>query len=1058
VPWSTSAALVTADDSFASLILHHVSSIRIASEFTLHKNQKMSAVEVPGGIVSYEDSARSQTRHASQSESHQQSAPVESVLSLTRKTGFFHAFISYQVVADSSRAESLYSQLVSLSSQNFTQVPAAESFYWPKEFNRSSRSCSCPVRIFYDKECLAEGQVWDWNTNIDSPANRVGGGGFLGALFKSIVIVPLVSVRVDNSGKLEGSLGRLFRYGYKSFALGESNDPLPSKEFKKDDDIWFSSQSAWKHLLLFTRYKVTDVQPHDGSITAKAEDHHSVEFSNARVKFSDDRLKLSTDVEYGSMKGLCVYRTTDNEKTEGVDNVLFEWMFAFALHKANLNRPSTQHQALSSCRSLFPIFLGGIHSDSPLSSINSKVLHLLSENAPQKILDKIRSAFLDVGLLHRYNFLDVQTFGLKHFVSELLKFQGFDYQSTAEKTDSVDYPQSVCRKIFSCISMSTIDPGKYTADKPMMLELFGFLERSKSKYMIPALTNHNICSVADLGALDAQPNSDLVNEISQSSRKSPKEVTLHLLKLIRRAQSSFLSQPLDERLKKFKDDKLSLFTAATSKSALDLLLGKPFFQFVILLFFAAGTYSAVISYSRYEWEGNTISTVCLAIGCGAAGPVSYFWHPRYGRYTLAVMFIALIGATIYGWYSSRDGGFGYCEIAQATNNLNTDFETCDNYFFFVIVFVQLIEFSGCLAFSLIWQQYFWLYLFLINTILNVCWYIADRIIIRSKPTDKIQDLTYAGVMFFVFCFLLVSRQKLRLKALFSGEKAAEEYRKSWKTICLMQKEHLDSLKKSIENFKNFKDVMDSTHKPLPPLLQNTSNLQELYDRGQFMNYTFQEWVQSWFKSNDIQFADPQFASRFKVDLSAISKNVEVIRGPIKQPSRAISKIYRTYGGKVERLTDVVRCTVLCKNISDILEISKAVLDKGCATAKPDNCARCTKVFQQLWAFFSANHISSFTEQNADQAAVFEISRIRNRFDESWRAADGYRDLSFKLLVAAEESDCGGCWFVPVERWPKKREGEFMICELQLKLKGEWTEQDAEQMHDTYVQQRDLLSQ
>jgi hypothetical protein len=395
-------------------------------------------------------------------------------------------------------------------------------------------------------------------------------------------------------------------------------------------------------------------------------------------------------------------------------------MFAFALHKANLNRPATQHQALSSCRALYPIFLGGIHSNSPLSSINSKVLDLLSRNAPLAIVDKIRNAFRDIGLLHQLpdKFFDVQTFGLKPFVSELLKFQGFDCHNATEKADFVDYPQQLCRKIFSCISMSTVDPGRFTADKPMMLELFGFLERSKSKYMIPALTNYNICSVADLGALDAQLHSNLVNEISQSSSKSPKEVSLHLLKVIRRAQSSFLSQPLDERLKQYKDDKLSLFTAATSKSALDLLLGKPFFQLVIFAIFAAGTYSAALSYSRYEWEGNTIASVCLAIGCGATGPASHFWHPRYGRYTLAVTCIALIGATIYGWYSSRDAGLGYCDIAQATNNLITDYETCGNYLFFVIVFVQLIEYSGLLAFTLIWQQYFWMYLLLINTILN----------------------------------------------------------------------------------------------------------------------------------------------------------------------------------------------------------------------------------------------------------------------------------------------------------------------------------------------------
>lgn len=134
------------------------------------------------------------------------------------------------------------------------------------------------------------------------------------------------------------------------------------------------------------------------------------------------------------------------------------------------------------------------------------------------------------------------------------------------------------------------------------------------------------------------------------------------------------------------------------------------------------------------------------------------------------------------------------------------------------------------------------------------------------------------------------------------------------------------------------------------------------------------------------------------------------------------------------------------------------MDKGRATAKPDNCAH---VFHQLSAFCSG--VNTQKDKIAvKESVVFEISRIRNRFDESWTAADGYRDLSFKLLVAAEESDCGGCWFVPVERWPEKREGEdglaFMICELQLKLKGEWTEQEAEQMHDTYVQQRDLLSQ
>ena len=174
---------------------------------------------------------------------------------------------------------------------------------------------------------------------------------------------------------------------------------------------------------------------------------------------------------------------------------------------------------------------------------------------------------------------------------------------------------------------------------------------------------------------------------------------------------------------------------------------------------------------------------------------------------------------------------------------------------------------------------------------------------------------------------------------------------------------------------------------------------------------------------------------------------------------------------MSRLTDVVRCTILCEKLTDIVEIAKAVLDKG-RPAKPDNTAAYIKVFKQLSAFCSTTHEDDDDDPTQNdqsdpaetEGAAFEISRIRNRFDDSWKAdkTDGYRDLSFKLKVAAEESDCGGCWFVPVALWPKKQRGEnglqTMICELQLKLQGKQTEEQLQKLHATYVKQRDLLSQ
>jgi hypothetical protein len=260
----------------------------------------------------------------------------------------------------------------------------------------------------------------------------------------------------------------------------------------------------------------------------------------------------------------------------------------------------------------------------------------------------------------------------------------------------------------------------------------------------------------------------------------------------------------------------------------------------------------------------------------------------------------------------------------------------------------------------------------------------------------------------------------------------------------------------------------------PPLLQESSNLQELYDRGNFINYTFQEWVESWFAaSSDLVFSDPssKFSNAFKLDLSHIS-NVEVLRGPIKQPSRAISKIYRSYGGDVAKLTDVVRCTILCKEACHLIQIAESVLKHG-FPAETKTFSRCTKIFGELFNFCSSD-VKDDDSDDEDAApisegqkeAAFVISRIRNRFDDSWtsntESADGYRDLSFKLLIAFEESDCGGCWFVPVANWARKKRSEnglhTMICELQLKLKGTLEGADMEKMHARYVKQRNLLSQ
>lgn len=168
---------------------------------------------------------------------------------------------------------------------------------------------------------------------------------------------------------------------------------------------------------------------------------------------------------------------------------------------------------------------------------------------------------------------------------------------------------------------------------------------------------------------------------------------------------------------------------------------------------------------------------------------------------------------------------------------------------------------------------------------------------------------------------------------------------------------------------------------------------------------------------------------FEIDLSNIS-NVDVIRRPIKQPSRAIAKAYRSYASNVARLTDIVRCAVLCKDPLHLIRIAERILSRGCPANNTTRLALLSKMIRALFSFCSS-HIDSTAEDHSEEEddthvekdenntrqAAFVIARIRNRFDDEWTAdndlAVGYRDLPCKLLMAFEESDCGGCWFLLV---------------------------------------------
>jgi hypothetical protein len=957
---------------------------------------------------------------------------------LSRKTGFFHIFISYQVASDSNFAENLYYKLLSLS--NSLQVPYSETFFWPREFLRSDSSL---LRVFFDKKCLAPGQPWDWAGSINS-------GGFIGALNKSIVVVPVISIGVDGDGILTGSLGRLLRFGYQSFNISRG---MPTSTLTVGNKFWFSSQNQIPNLPLFVPFVVTAI--HGFDVYAEVDSPLASLRKLIRCKsdsihiLSDDRQSIICDISTTNSISVSVYVSCNNDSSQPVDNVLFEWLLALTLNSMKSN----DGQALRPCRSIFPLFCGGLHGEKPIASLY-KVKALLSNGTPSQTTTRLLSIFTDLKLncpvTHDFMKLD-------SIISSLLKFQGHEF------SDSMD---SLCSSVFSSISIALDeDIAAFDSNKPMAAELREFLASQRAKYMLPALARHQVTSINDLSYFEPHSYSMacFIKDASMSLRQSEVDLSLHLSKVVVAAKASDKALPLSVRLRLFRDPHVDWFTAATSTSGLDLVLCKPFFLVVTVCVSIAASVSGWISYSTFGFLQNALTLLVLALGGFVASATTYFIHPSVGRHCLAIMFAMLVPASLYSWHLDRQAGYSSCMREQSSGNLLSSIEECGAFMTFPILTVQLILYIGNAVNAKFKQNLFWYFVAVVCAILNACYLYFDINVRKTELSAKFFDAAYilfCGLLVFV---ILIRRRKSLAEALKSSQNDALFLNNLWNQYPENDKVDFDRVFDTLDD--DIQQVVDRQNNAVSELHQECDDINEIYDRGQFVNASFQEMIESWFDSvPDQHYCDPEstHAHSFNLKLSALADDVTVVRGPIKLPARAISKVYRTYKYDSSRLTDVVRCSVVCSNLKTISAITSRICASGIAKANVSS-----SIYQRVLSFFQNSQkeetIIPMTCLNASSSpttGLFEICRIRNRFHSSYDARDGYRDISFKLKMGFEESTSGGCWFVPVELWTlKKASVKTLICELQLKLKLKDQSYEHQQaMHSHYVERRNLLSQ
>jgi len=200
--------------------------------------------------------------------------------------------------------------------------------------------------------------------------------------------------------------------------------------------------------------------------------------------------------------------------------------------------------------------------------------------------------------------------------------------------------------------------------------------------------------------------------------------------------------------------------------------------------------------------------------------------------------------------------------------------------------------------------------------------------------------------------------------------------------------------------------------------QITSNMDELMDLATEVNYHFQDLVMAWCPPGTFH-----------------------IPGPVKRPLRSMQKATRRYRRDLACLTDLVRCTIVCNDITKAAQVLKVIVAKCSSDDKPQS----TKY--------------AAARSGMEDDIILRVHKIKNRFDPEYddTTTAGYRDIALQVEVGWIVGKDGMCWFVPVSHWKSDVRVDRLVCEVQIQVKDcVHRGQASDEQHTRYIKFRDWM--
>jgi hypothetical protein len=572
-----------------------------------------------------------------------------------------------------------------------------------------------------------------------------------------------------------------------------------------------------------------------------------------------------------------------------VDNVLLELVIAKELHnvyRALSKVRNSDECLLFPCMIILPIFTSDFFAK----------LNKLKDEVPLATLQRAKEALLKFGVTPGPKFLLQTLPEILAFYSSLQCLRYFEWgASVSANQRTVKRIWQILKNLARDFDFDGFQMNQFKYNQPHGSELVVFLNKIDAGYLSRFFVKYGIHSVAKLALLVGEENAvgPIAREAALCCQRPVVEEILNINSAARLARSHRLALPLRVQLRDFVDKEASVLTAIYSSSGMDIMLSKTVFLVLMLFIGCLAIAIGINAYFQSGWEGNA-SVLFWTGSCMFTGSaVSYFKSPRIGRYVYCALFggDTLIFLAIFVTISIRNGGL----ISDSDRlYIITGNEALANFAKFYQNFSLFLIYSSMFYVMTFRQKVFWRCFCI--TLSHLGFYLLFFNFFFFKPPGTINFVINGFVAVGCAALLAISeiaarngRERAR-KLVMADRRGRED---------LWNVEAASPVYTQITSFLNSSswfhvvEQISLKNNDLVPIIveEEEGDIDTLFRNGVLLNFFFQDWVKSWFSSDvHLEASNPKSDCKQIFDIKIPHVKIQVLRGPIKQPSRAIAKV------------------------------------------------------------------------------------------------------------------------------------------------------------------------